>query len=839
MLILALFVAVASAQQYCTYNASVTKAGLYDQNGLCNCYSGYYSSEPNYMNCFNTASDSCFWNPAPEQLSTGYVPILDDLASGVFSSNIVMVVRSPLVINRLTTTAAWQNGAAAYSYPGSYWSKTVDNCTDMFTFILPLSSAYDAGFEPSEDDTYFYLNGVIVFTYYDSIGEIRGQPLTRTTQSVLRIEIRFPKRITVTSAVSVYSGYDLLAVITYQAYDPISNTGIFEYTTSLPYPFRVNNVTGLTFPSPLAGSSGQIEDLGCNTTVNSNCLQKFRLTINPNGACRLSGDYNITVALGCRGDANCPPGSGVIASQITSEDICSVVRIDIDLTGSMKVYSDDTFTSPASAFLPGQSAVFLTNVGSTKAIIASSSISDVFYTMPDGTSNSLYSGGAETAKAASNGFSIVPLNATASYFTVTMSVGDTASDLFSPRALDPTAFPPITTPSASTTPSSTTTTPSGDVPVDDIPPVAGDVPFAAPPPVPFFLDPILDCVEQVGATSYIAHFSYQNPLGDVNIYDVGVNNGFSGNGLINAYVNQPISFPLQRSLPYPIGAFQYQWNGAAPVIWNLNGVAREGDANDISTRCPTTIEFEFSFFFSGSYPQNQFEQGLILNNMRQIMNMNSVLNLLVISSNIYNDPTGAENFVSIRVRIDPSIEGPEISAKEAFINLYTTRYEEFLMNQAVNPLGYDPQRRFGFIIMSPLNNEVKSFVYPNAPLFTKRSAEVNNVQQEEPQRREIVHTKREVEQDVSGNVQFSAVIEVEWVGLNGNKKRFAFDLQQASLPSGSQDKKFSTYVGIGKATEETTEPSSYSTNLPGPTSSAPVVYASISILIIALVSAML
>jgi hypothetical protein len=100
-------------------------------------------------------------------------------------------------------------------------------------------------------------------------------------------------------------------------------------------------------------------------------------------------------------------------------------------------------------------------------------------------------------------------------------------------------------------------------------------------------------------------------------------------------------------------------------------------------------------------------------------------------------------------------------------------------------------------------------------------------------------TLSEVEQDVSGNVQFSAVIEVEWVGLNGNKKRFAFDLQQASLPSGLQDKKFSAYVGIGKAAEESTEPSSHSTNLPGPTSSAPVVYASISIMIVALVSAML
>ncbi len=168
--------------------------------------------------------------------------------------------------------------------------------------------------------------------------------------------------------------------------------GIFEYTTSLPYPFRVDNVIGLTFPSPIDGSSGPIQDLNCGTSFNSTCLQKFRLTTNPNGACRLSGDYNITVAIGCRGAASCAPGSGVISSQITSEDICSVVRIDIDLTGSMKVYSDDTFSSPAASFLPGQSAVFLTNVASSKAVIASSSISDVFYTMPDGSSNSLYSG---------------------------------------------------------------------------------------------------------------------------------------------------------------------------------------------------------------------------------------------------------------------------------------------------------------------------------------------------------------------------------------------------------------------------------------------------------------
>lgn len=88
---------------------------------------------------------------------------------------------------------------------------------------------------------------------------------------------------------------------------------------------------------------------------------------------------------------------------------------------------------------------------------------------------------------------------------------------------------------------------------------------------------------------------------------------------------------------------------------------------------------------------------------------------------------------------------------------------------------------------------------------------------------------------MSGSVQFSAVIEVEWVGLNGNKKRFAFDLQQSGLPSGSQDKKFSANVGIGTPIEDVAQPS---TNLPDPTSSASTASASAIIFAIVIITAM-
>merc|ERR1711939_223165 len=53
--------------------------------------------------------------------------------------------------------------------------------------------------------------------------------------------------------------------------------------------------------------------------------------------------------------------------------------------------------------------------------------------------------------------------------------------------------------------------------------------------------------------------------------------------------------------------------------------------------------------------------------------------------------------------------------------------------------------------------------------------------------------------DANAQFQFSATVEVEWQGLNtlSAGKRFAFNFAQANgLPSGTQDKKFDTTVGV-------------------------------------------
>lgn len=156
-----------------------------------------------------------------------------------------------------------------------------------------------------------------------------------------------------------------------------------------------------------------------------------------------------------------------------------------------------------------------------------------------------------------------------------------------------------------------------------------------------------------------------------------------------------------------------------------------------------------------------------MDNMRQIMGMTSVLNLIQTYSYSIYDPSGAGNFVTIGITIAPNVDsslGPEISAKQALLNLLAARTEQSVMNTAVNPYNYDPQRAFGgtqtilgkmpvrfltknlpflAIHLLRLPNEVASYEFYGDSLNAKRSTKSANIamlRQEEPQRRDIVNT---------------------------------------------------------------------------------------------------
>ena len=137
--LIATLLAVASAQ-FCLSSDGFTVSGEIE-NQLCNCYSGYFSSQEGLVNCMGKAPSNCVFNPAPSQLSTNYVPILDEEASKVVENNLILVIRSPLVYSRLRTTLSLQGGNPFFAYPSKYWQKIVEDCNDTFVFKMPLESA--------------------------------------------------------------------------------------------------------------------------------------------------------------------------------------------------------------------------------------------------------------------------------------------------------------------------------------------------------------------------------------------------------------------------------------------------------------------------------------------------------------------------------------------------------------------------------------------------------------------------------------------------------------------------------------------------------------------------
>jgi hypothetical protein len=190
------------AQTSCPYNDgnSIIEAGT-SPNGLCSCYSGYYSAATNFADCSLKADQQCAFQPAPEQLVTGYIPYLDESQSQVLNGEVTLVIKSPLVTNRLDATITMYNEDGSCTYPGRLWTKTITGCNDTFVAVMQLSEATDScGWTTDSDSSYNYFRNILYITQRDKIGEQRGIPLTRTTQSIIRVEIRFPKRITVSTS---------------------------------------------------------------------------------------------------------------------------------------------------------------------------------------------------------------------------------------------------------------------------------------------------------------------------------------------------------------------------------------------------------------------------------------------------------------------------------------------------------------------------------------------------------------------------------------------------------------------------------------------------------------
>lgn len=161
------------------------------------------------------------------------------------------------------------------------------------------------------------------------------------------------------------------------------------------------------------------------------------MNIFPNGACQLTGDYQLVFKLGCRGTEACPLDSSsrtsdaIINAIIKSEDFCNALVFDIDLTGTLQIFQDVNHLQPKSAFLDEQVMYFLVQVGSVKAAIITTNITSIYYKPSNTlTSKSLLAAGVPTVLARENKFMLDPPGQTTGTFQLTAHTGPTEDVLF-------------------------------------------------------------------------------------------------------------------------------------------------------------------------------------------------------------------------------------------------------------------------------------------------------------------------------------------------------------------------------------------------------------------------
>jgi len=365
-------------------------SGICQAYDFCACGSGYSNSD----NCLAATSFCPGQWANVSQLTTDNYPTLDTVYSGVRSGNLKIRLTSPLVNGRESTFLYLSDPVL---YPGcslGNWSKSfldTPDCAEQYDLNVPWVDAVNCGFVEDLTTPGFaiYRNNMFV-QHRDMISNFRGTPVYRDTIHTFPILIRFKTSVTVDTALNIFPPVNLLAAITRQTYDPVSSTGVIEFTTSLQWPFELSAATLNGSPVQLNVTLGG-SALSCPATAGAPCDQLYTLTVTPDQACSLSGNYVLLFTIVCRGSpADCPLDAATapvtITGVVNSENFCAGLDIDIGLTGSLEVYADNAFANLKNDFLHGQVAYFQATLSTANtATIVDSAIVEI--RISDGTTS--------------------------------------------------------------------------------------------------------------------------------------------------------------------------------------------------------------------------------------------------------------------------------------------------------------------------------------------------------------------------------------------------------------------------------------------------------------------
>jgi hypothetical protein len=404
--------------------------------GFCDCHSGMYGS-----NCAINGTDiqQCSYATfgVPQSLSTNYPPLIARVANGIPSNRyennrLILNIESPLVARRTRTEMFIGNPATVgypgnngCRYPGFFWNKEVKSagngftpandtlsCVESYTAAIPWGTALQCGW--NQDNAvkpgFTTYRSVITVQHTEQLPGLRGAVVERNLQHLIPIQVAFPKSVVVSTNISVFSFVNLQAAIVAQKVllpgqaNIDSPYGRVVLATSLQWPFQLTTMqfedlgTGQRYtftidnPQPTSEGSFNVDCALSASAGNANpiCNQLYGHIMLPlPNVCTLNGRYRYTFGVDCRNGANCPLGAAsdpsrtaTVDVELKSEDFCAQIEIDIGARGTLRVFSDNTYTTPKSAFLfengaTPQRAYFRADVTSDQASISRAFISQV------------------------------------------------------------------------------------------------------------------------------------------------------------------------------------------------------------------------------------------------------------------------------------------------------------------------------------------------------------------------------------------------------------------------------------------------------------------------------
>jgi hypothetical protein len=350
---------------------------------FCSCFSGFDG-----LQCQNKASTTtCTWNKN-SLTKTDFYPTADTSKVFFNEDKLFMSIKAPLVEDRLETKLYIQNETFGQcAYPGDNVMNVLDSnapCFNRYNYSLPWNTGKNCGWGVQDTEDAKIYSGNLFIEQKENIGIIRGQAIQRFIKRVIPLKVNFKTRVTVSTAIKVFAPVNMFTAITRQEYiEGPPKTGEFDFITSLQYPFKLDTSSALvvsSFPEGLVPTLVDISDAS-QCAANQACTQKFKMTLAVNGACSFTGTYKMTLKLQCHpsisNPVNCPLDANRdvnIEISANSEDFCTAVNVNIDLSGTLKSYQDAAYATPKDAFLLGQTSFFRAQVQSPKATLKETKI---------------------------------------------------------------------------------------------------------------------------------------------------------------------------------------------------------------------------------------------------------------------------------------------------------------------------------------------------------------------------------------------------------------------------------------------------------------------------------